>query len=439
MPLVFGFSLFEHAYNTPRDTPKMALNDRLIKALKPKEKAYKQTDGGGLYLFIRPNGTKTWRMKYTLDGKEQLATFGAYPAISLAEARLMRDELKAKLAKGVHTPKRAIKQQEKQPPLTFEQAAHKWFSVKQTQIAAKTQSNIKNRLENHLYPKIGGKELIAIKRADLIAITDDLNEKGVFAEAQKILQTASQVFEFAILNEWIENNPTHGLNALLKRAETVHREALPQSEVEPFFMAYLQGGGEPVTRIALLLVILTGARNQALRLSEWRNIDFEKRTWLMPSETMKQGHDFLIPLADWSIELLQELHTLTGTQAYLFPKSSKGGGYKPTLCESTLNGLMNRLGYDGKHKGKSKARVHGFRSLMTDVCIENGFSRDVVKAALSHQENDKVFAAYKRTELLDERRKMAEFYAQWLFQHYTSAQKAIAQIQLEQAQTILNK
>ncbi|XXQ68126.1 tyrosine-type recombinase/integrase [Neisseriaceae bacterium B1] len=256
----------------------MALNDRLIKALKPKEKAYKQTDGGGLYLFIRPNGTKTWRMKYTLDGKEQLATFGTYPAVSLAEARVMRDELKAKIAKGVHTPKRAAKTQEQQVrPHTFEQAARKWFSVKQTQIAAKTQSNIKNRLENHLYPHLGAMELKAIKRADLIALTDGLNERGIFAEAQKVLQTASQVFEFAILNEWIENNPAHGLHALLKRAETVHREALPQCEIEPFFMAYLQGKGEKVTRIALLLVILTGARNQALRLSEWRNIDFEKK------------------------------------------------------------------------------------------------------------------------------------------------------------------
>lgn len=264
-----------------------------------------------MYLLVKPNGVKTWRMKYHHEGKEQTATFGAYPEISLAQARAMRDALKTGLRNGSHTPKReAVKEQQKH--ITFNALAAKWLSIKETQIAAKTRRNIVNRLERHLSPAIGNKAVNAIRRADLIALADDLNEKGIYAESVKIIQTAHQVFEFAMLHEWIEHNPAQGVTGLLKRVETVHRAALPQSQIEAFFRAYHHAGGERVTRIALLLIMLTGTRSHALRHSQWQNIDFENRTWLMPSDTMKMKNDFLLPLADWSMELLQELHGLIG-------------------------------------------------------------------------------------------------------------------------------
>lgn len=403
----------------------MPLNTKQINALKPKEKDYKITDGGGLYLLVKTNGAKYWRMKYKLNGKEQLAAFGIYPAVSLAQARAKRDELKSELAKGVHTPKRETKAQQAQR-MTFTQFAEKWFTVKESDIADKTKRNIRNRLERHLYPTIGGKDMTAIRRADLIAIADNLNEQGIYAESLKIIQTAWQVFEFAVFHEVIEHNPAQGVTALLKKAETQHRAALPQNEVMAFFQAYLQAGGETVTRLALLLIMLTGTRSHALRHAKWENINFEQKTWFMPSDTMKMKNDFLIPLADWSVELLRELHTHTGHQPYLFPKSQKGGGHKPTLSESTLNRLVQRMGFDGKQQGKSKITIHGFRSLMIDVCAESGlFDRHTLKKALAHEERDKAFATYQRTELLAERHKLAVFYADWLRQRYEQAKQQI--------------
>ncbi len=408
----------------------MALNIKQINALKPKEKDYKASDGGGLFLLVKPSGKKFWRLKFRFDGKEQTASFGEYPTVSLNEARLMRDKLKGQLAQGVYTPKRAVKC-EVQQVLTFSVVAAKWFDVKQTGIADKTRRNIENRLNRHLLPAVGNKDIKAIRRADLIAIADELNDNGIYAEAVKVVQTAQQVFEFALLNDWIGHNPIHGINALLKKADTVHRAALRQDEVLPFFRAYLHAGSHDVTRIALLLLMLTGARSQAFRLSEWVNIDFGRKTWFMPANTMKMKNDFVIPLADWSIELLHELYALTGHTPFLFPKSKQGGGYKAVMSESTLNAFIRKLGF--------QATAHGFRSLMTDVCSENGFSRQVLQKALAHEERNKAFAAYQRTELLDERRKMAQFWADWLRQHYIQAQKQIAMQQLAEIEAVLNR
>lgn len=415
----------------------MPLNNKLIQSLKSRDKSYKKYDTGGLFIEIRPSGAKIWRMKHQIDGKEQTATFGAYPNVTLIQAREMRDKLKADKRSGVYTPPTQAKA-ELARRVTFEQLAEKWYSIKESSIADKTKRNIRNRLERHLYPIIGGMDIQTIKRGDLINLADELNEKGILAEAQKIIQTAGQVFEFAILNGLIEHNPTNGVNSILKKPQTEHRAALPQSEVTAFFTAYLQAGGEPVTRIAILLIMLLGTRNKATRLSKWENIDFDNKTWLMPKETMKQGNEFLIPLADWSIELLKELKAITGHTPYLFPKSQKGGGHNPTISESTLNRFVHdNIGFNGKQH--PNITIHGFRSLMIDVCAENGFSRQVLKKALAHEESDKSFAPYMRTELLEERRKLAEFYADWLYKHFQAAKRAIAQHQLEQAQAILNQ
>ena len=423
----------------------MALTDRQIKALKPQMTAYKATDSGGLYLLVHPNGSKYWRWKYRITEqgkrKEKVAALGVYPEVSLGEARSKRDEWKQKLSLGIdpNQEKKIAKQnnQDKQHS-HFAVFANAWYQIHQTKVGAKTQSNIQTRLEKYIIPYFGNQPIETIKRPNIAGFIDYLNEKNIPAEAEKILQTTGQIFGYALTKGLIEYNPTDSMAALLKSHETTHHPALPQKEVVPFFKAYLQGGGEPVTRYALLLIMLTAARNTAFRLSKWEHIDFTEKTWFMPNVNMKQGNNFLIPLADWSIELLRELHTLTGHQEYLFPRCKKGGGKKPTISENTINKLIYSLGYDGNHENKSKAVQHGFRSLFTDVCMENQYSREVAKKALGHTEKDKTFRAYFRTDMLEERRRVAIFYANWLKERYIQAQQEIALEQIQQAQAILD-
>lgn len=412
----------------------MPLNDKQIKAFKPDVKPYKKTDGEGMYLLIQPNGGKYWRMKYRFAGKEKVLAFGTYPDIPLIEARRKREEAKALLQKGIDPMAKRIEEKAntiKRQEQTFQTVAEKWYELRTNKLAAKTLKNIRNRLDKHLYPTIGHLPIAEIRRFQLIGIGELMNEAGIYEEAKKTIQTAGQIFDFAILKELIEHNPANGVTQILASVPAVHHPALPQSEVKDFYKALLTTGAEQATKHALLITMLTGARSEALRLSKWEHIDFDNKTWYMPAENMKMGNDFLMPLSEWVIEILKERHQSTGTNQYIFPADKKGGAKRPYMSSNAINRFIVKMGYDGQQANKSKVVAHGFRSLMTDVCLENGFSPALTKKALAHTERDKTFAAYYRTDMIEERRKMACFYSDWLMRHYKQANKEIIEAKIQ--------
>ena len=414
----------------------MPLNDRQIKAFKPKAKPYKKYDSDGLFMLIHPNGSKYWRYKYQFGGKAQTMALGVYPNVPLIEARRTRDEAKTLLNTGVNpmaergkAKAATIKKQEQ----TFEAVAEKWLLLQSSKLAPKTIKNIRNRLDKHLYPTLKNLPIADIRRHQLIDIGDTMNEAGTHEEAKKTIQTAGQIFNFAILHELIENNPATTVNTVLITGETTHHPAIPQAEVKQFYKDLITTGAEEATKHALLLLMITGARNGALRLSQWQHIDFDNKTWYMPADNMKMGNDFLIPLSGWAIDILEERKQTSGHQTYIFPADKKGGAKQPIMSGNAINRFIAKMGYDGKTPTKSKAVAHGFRSLMTDVCLENNFSQGLVKKALAHTERDKAFAAYYRTDMIEERRKMAGFYSDWLHKQFQEARNEIALETIESA------
>ena len=420
----------------------MPLNDRQIKAFKPDIKARKKHDADGLYMLINPNGSKYWRYKYRFAGKEKLMALGVYPDVPLSEARRKRDEAKAlikanidPMAERTQTKVSIIKRQEQ----TFESVAEKWLELQTSKLAPKTIKNIRNRLDKHLYPTIGKLPIAEIRRYQLIGIGELMNEAGIYEEAKKTIQTAGQIFNFAILRELIENNPATNVTTTLATINTQHHSALPQVEVKQFYKDLINTGAEEATKHALLLLMLTGARNEALRLSQWQHIDFDNKTWYMPADNMKMGNDFLIPLSEWAIDILEERKQTSGHQTYIFPADKKGGAKQPIMSGNAINRFIAKMGYDGNTPNKSKAVAHGFRSLMTDVCLENSFSQGLVKKALAHTERDKTFAAYYRTDMIEERRKMAGFYSDWLYKQFQEARNEIALETIESAKASIVK
>lgn len=396
--------------NYPEKYPQMTLSDRQIKNAKPQEKPYKLADGGGLYLYVTPKGTKSFRLKFRFDGKEQVLTIGKYPHVSLSEARAMAETAKTQIAQGINpaAQKQAEKQQAQEAALnTFAAVAKEWHRVHQ--CSPNHAARIWRYMETDVLPHIGSLQLDEIRVSDIQALLERVMARNVGNTAEKIRQWIGVVYEYAAQRELTERNPAKRLKGFVEKRETVHRRALPLSELKTFYQRLKEARIDPANRIALLLLILTFPRSNELRGAQWGEIDFQAAVWTIPKERMKMKREHKIPLSAWSLELLHELHAITGQGAQLFPSRTKIGGY---ISENTLNKIIERIGF------KELTTLHGFRSLASSTLNEKGFNPDAIELQLAHQPSDKIRAAYNRADYWQERVEMMAWYSGLLRGHY---------------------
>ncbi|QEY23822.1 tyrosine-type recombinase/integrase [Neisseria animalis] len=399
----------------------MPLNDRQIKNAKPADKPYKLADGGGLHLAVTPAGGKLWRLKYRIDGKEKLLSIGKYPAVSLVEAREAAENARRNLAAGIDPA--AAKQtakRERQAALqnTFSHLAAEWYQHQRASWQPTNAARIWALFERLILPAIGKEPITEIRVGQIKAMIESITGAGNFETARIVLQKTKAVFNYAVLTERTTNNPALPLVGQIKTPPVKHMPALPQGEITEFYRRLLSDGGiRPVTRLAMLFIMLTFVRAGELRRAEWADFDFEAREWRIPAEKMKMKAPHIVPLTDWALEILAELKPLTGHCRYLF--TGRNDETRP-MSENALSYAMARLGY------RDIATPHGFRSLATDVLNENDFDPDVIERQLAHVERNKVRAAYHRTEYLPQRREMMKWYSAFLKERY---QTAIAEIE----------
>lgn len=388
----------------------MTLNDRQIRNAKPQEKPYKLADGGGLYLYVTPKGTKSFRLKFRFDGKEQVLTIGKYPHVSLSEARAMAETAKTQIAQGINpaAQKQAEKQQAQEAALnTFAAVAKEWHRVHQ--CSPNHAARIWRYMETDVLPHIGSLQLDEIRVSDIQALLERVMARNVGNTAEKIRQWIGVVYEYAAQRELTERNPAKRLKGFVEKRETVHRRALPLSELKTFYQRLKEARIDPANRIALLLLILTFPRSNELRGAQWGEIDFQAAVWTIPKERMKMKREHKIPLSAWSLELLHELHAITGQGTQLFPSRTKIGSY---ISENTLNKIIERIGF------KELTTLHGFRSLASSTLNEKGFNPDAIELQLAHQPSDKIRAAYNRADYWQERVEMMAWYGDLLRGHY---------------------
>lgn len=390
----------------------MTLNDRQIKNAKPQEKPYKLADGGGLYLYVTPKGTKSFRLKFRFDGKEQVLTIGKYPHVSLSEARAMAETAKTQIAQGINpaAQKQAEKQQAQEAALnTFAAVTKEWHRVSTPRWKPHHAARVWRYMETDVLPHIGSLQLDEIRVSDIQALLERITARNVGNTAEKIRQWIGAVYEYAAQRELTERNPAKRLKGFVEKRETVHRRALPLSELEAFYQRLQEARIDHANRIALLLLILTFPRSNELRGAQWGEIDFQAAVWTIPKERMKMKREHKIPLSAWSLELLHELHAITGQGTQLFPSRTKIGGY---ISENTLNKIIERIGF------KELTTLHGFRSLASSTLNEKGFNPDAIELQLAHQPNDKIRAAYNRADYWQERVEMMAWYGDLLRGHY---------------------
>ena len=258
-------------------------------------------------------------------------------------------------------------------------------------------------------PHIGSLQLDEIRVLDIQALLERVMARNVGNTAEKIRQWIGVVYEYAAQRELTERNPAKRLKGFVEKRETVHRRALPLSELKTFYQLLKEARIDPANRIALLLLILTFPRSNELRGAQWGEIDFQAAVWTIPKERMKMKREHKIPLSAWSLELLHELHAITGQGTQLFPSRTKIGGY---ISENTLNKIIERIGF------KELTTLHGFRSLASSTLNEKGFNPDAIELQLAHQPSDKIRAAYNRADYWQERVEMMAWYGDLLRGHY---------------------
>lgn len=386
----------------------MRLKETAVRNAKPGAKTYRLFDGDGLYLEVLPTGGKYWRLKYRFGGREMRLALGVYPEVGLANARERRADARRALANGID-PGEAKKEAKRTATVnrenTFEAVAREWHGQRQHEWVAKSSKNILGRLERFVFPKLGHRPIGAIAASEVLAMLRVIESGGAFDLAQRTKQTCGQVFMYAIATGRAERNPVPDLRGALKTPVAKHHAYLKAADLPEYLQRLAAYDGAEETRLALRLLLLTFVRTMEVRAAEWSEIDLDKAEWRIPAERMKMRETHLVPLSVQAVAVLRELQGHTGNRGYLFPNHHKPNAF---MSENTMLYALYRMGYH------SRTTCHGFRSTASTILNENGFHADVIERQLAHCERNPVRAAYNHAQYLPERRKMIQWWADYL-------------------------
>ena len=389
----------------------MKLTDRAIKSFKPGPKPYKRFDGGGLFLFVKPNGSKLWRFKYRLWGKEKLLTLGKYPETSLKDARARHLEARRFLAKGVDPG--AARKAEKatlraHTHNSFEVIAREWWVGWRKNMDPTHAQVVWRRLENNIFPWLGARPISEIGTQELLEHLRNLQEKRTAGVVNRVRIACDQVFRYAIQTERAEHNPAATLRGTLVSENYGHYAAVTDPVKLGELLRVLDGyDGQIQVACALRLLPLVFVRPGELRAARWQDIDLEAAQWGYTTTKTKTPH--IVPLAKQAVAILRELQPVTGHGELVFP-----GPRSPSrpFSDNTLNAAMRRMGIT-----KEEVTAHGFRATartMLDEVLD--YEPHIIEQQLAHVVKDPNGRAYNRTKHLPQRRKMMQHWADYLDQ-----------------------
>lgn len=383
----------------------MALTDTKLRALKPKAKPYQVADGGGLFVEVMPGGAAVWRMRYRLAGRQEKVTFGQYPAITLADARLRREEAKAAIAHG-QSPMRVRKEQKAQAtrPSSVEAFARVWLA----EVVEKSNSqprNVQRVVEKDIIPAIGRKRVPEVTPADVLAITDRIKARGADTSALMTRNVLKRLFAYAIARELTTFNPAAAIEARYIATARSRDRNLSTDEIGRLLKAIYASSMRRAHKLALHLLILCMVRKSELIEATWSEIDFDKAEWTIPAERMKKDRPHTVYLSSQAVELFQELKTIASNSPYVLP--SRGSLQQP-ISKSTLNQAVRTLDLD-----LQDFVIHDFRRTASTHLHEMGFNTDWIEKSLAHGQAG-VRGVYNKAEYADQRRKMLQHWADYI-------------------------
>jgi integrase len=376
----------------------------------PEGRAFQRfSDGGGLRLEVTRAGSKLWRLKYRCAGREKLLALGAYPDVSLREARKARDAARLQLAAGIDPS--AAKQEAKRAGLTqaetsFERIARAWWADWAANKSERHAGYVITRLEADAFPTIGAKPVDELTAPAFVRLAKGIESRGAADIARRVLQTCGQVMRYAVAHGLAERNPVADVKPgdVLRARRQVNYARIQLDELPDLLRRIDAYQGSPYTRLAMRLMLLTFVRTGELIGARWQEFDLERGEWKIPAERTKSRRQHLVPLSAQAIEVLRTLAEIRRGDL-LFPGERDMA--KP-MSNNTILKALERMGYAGRMTG------HGFRGVASTALNEMGYRPDVIEAQLAHIQASRVRAAYNHAQYLPERRAMMQSWSDYL-------------------------
>ena len=415
----------------------MALSDTKLRTLKAGDKAFSESDGGGLFVEVMPGGAKVWRMRYRLAIKQEKITLGDYPTYSLAEARTWRDDCKALAGRGLSpmalkrgdpipgdtapavkelaqafirnwcmkaAERVKAKEAEAKAADTVEAFALRWYA-EIVEPANSSPRNIKRVLDKDVIPAIGSKQVADVTVTDILAITDKIKNRGADQMALQTRNVLKRLFAYAIAREKTKFNPAAAIEAKFIASARSRDVALSPEEVGKLLRAIYQSSMKRAHKLALHLLILCMVRKSELIEAKWEELDLEKAEWAIPGERMKKDKPHLVSLSRQAVAMFEELKGLASGSEWVFPSR---GDLKQPIAKSTLNVAVRALAIDVRD-----FVIHDFRRTASTHLHEAGFNSDWIEKCLAH-ETKGIRGVYNRAQYADQRREMLQWWADFV-------------------------
>ncbi len=403
----------------------MALSDLAVRQAKATGKAYTLPDLDGLSLAVTAAGGRTWHFRYYWAGKQKRMSLGTYPEVTLREARSLRDEARALLAKGTN-PRVHRKQKRTAVRLadenTFEAVYRKWLKHRGLSLKEGRQTTLSilpRIFDKDVLPALGKRSVYEIKRPDLLEVIAKIEKRKALSVAEKVRTWFNQLFRYAlVIVPGLEQNPASDLDVVAMPLPPVnHNPFLRMAELPKLLQRLRSYRGRRQTQLGLRLLLLTGVRTGELRQATPDQFDLDRGLWIIPPDVVKQLQldmrkkrqqakdipPYIVPLSIQAMEIVRHLlDEFKPAQRHLFRHDSD---LKKRISENTLNGALKRMGYQERLTG------HGIRGTMSTALNEIGYPKVWVDAQLSHVDPNKVSATYNHAEHVEQRRRMMQDWA----------------------------
>ncbi|MBQ0266820.1 integrase [Providencia huaxiensis] len=386
------------------------LTDTEIKAAKPQDKDYQLYDGDGLILLIKSSGSKLWQFRYYRPYTKQRTkqSFGAYPAVTLSDARKLRAESRSLLAKDIEPQeyqKDQIRNSQEAKTNTFQLVAERWWEVKKSTVTEDYGNDIWRSLERDVFPAIGDISVTDIKAHILVQAIQPVQARGALETVRRLCQRINEVMIYAQNTGLIDAVPSINIGKAFEKPKKKNMPSIPPDQLPKLMQTMRTASISLSTRCLFMWQLLTISRPAEAAEARWDEINFEANEWKIPAVRMKMNREHTVPLSDAALAILELMKPLSGNREFIFPSR-----IKPTqpMNSQTVNAALKRAGFGGVLVS------HGLRSIASTALNEQGFPPDVIEAALAHVDKNEVRRAYNRSDYLEQRRPMMQWWADFI-------------------------
>lgn len=363
-------------------------------------------DGDGLFLIVKPTGKKSWRFRYLRPGikKRTTISLGNYPALSLADARQLRADHLAMLAKNID-PQQKVAQEAEQAQIAVESlfinVAKSWFELKRKSVSEEHAKDIWRSLEKDVLPSLESIPVQEVKARILIQTLEPIRARGALETVRRLVQRISEIMTYAVNTGLIDANPASGIGKAFEKPQKLNMPTIRPEELPKLMRSLSMSNLSLQTRCLIEWQLLTLVRPAEAAGTRWHEIDLEKSLWIIPAERMKAKREHIVPLSKQAVEILNYMLPISGGQLHVFPSRNDS---KKAMNSQTANAALKRIGYGGK------LVAHGLRAIASTALNEAGFNADIIEAALAHADKNEVRRAYNRALYLHKRIELMDWW-----------------------------